>query len=330
MTGAAGGAVDVAVVVVAYDSADVLPGLVASLPAGLEGLSWQLVLVDNDSRDDGCDVVRRLLPGATVVRTGRNGGYAAGINAGVVAAPPHEAVLVLNPDVRLHPGCGRTLLTALRTPGTGVVVPRLVDGEGRLIATIRREPTLLRAVADALVGGDRAGRLPASFGEVVTDPAAYDEPQDVDWAEGSTMLLSARCLRRVGRWDESFFLYSEETDFALRAGDAGFAVRFVPAARAVHLEGGSRAVPALWALLTVNRVRLFHKRHGPVATTAYWAALVAREAGRAALGRPTNRASLRALLDLRRLRRAQSAADLAPRRQVRAVARGGAGVSEAS
>jgi N-acetylglucosaminyl-diphospho-decaprenol L-rhamnosyltransferase len=57
--------------------------------------------------------------------------------------------------------------------------------------------------------------------------------------------------------DESFFLYSEETDFALRAGDLGFETAFVPNAKVTHLGGESRVSPALWSLLTVNRVRLY-------------------------------------------------------------------------
>ncbi len=101
-----------------------------------------------------------------------------------------------------------------------------------------------------------------------------------------------------GPWDESFFLYSEETDFALRARDAGFVTRYDPRAHAVHLEGDSRRNPALWALLACNRVRLYRRRHGRAATTAFYAAVLAREASRAVLGRRPARAAVRALLAL--------------------------------
>ncbi|MGF1664173.1 MAG: glycosyltransferase [Kineosporiaceae bacterium] len=301
MTARDGAAVDVLVAVVTYDSAGLLPGLLESLPAGLEGLTWHLVVADNDSSDGSADLAARLAPQATVVRTGRNGGYAAGVNAAVAAGPGSGAVLVLNPDVRLGPGCARELCRALAASGTGIAVPRLVDGRGRLIETIRREPTVLRAVADAVLGARRAGRVPG-LGEVVTAASCYDRPAVVDWAEGSTVLVSRECWDRCGPWDESFFLYSEETDFALRAGDAGLAARYVPTARAVHLEGDSRTAPGLWALLTLNKVRLFARRRGRAATAAYWLALVAREAGRAVLGRDTSRAAVRALLSPAALR----------------------------
>jgi N-acetylglucosaminyl-diphospho-decaprenol L-rhamnosyltransferase len=293
--------VDVAVVVVTYNSEPLLADLFASLDEGLGGASWQLVVVDNASADDTVATARRLNAAATVVETGRNAGYAAGINAGVAGAPAHGAVLVLNPDVRLRPGCVPELLRALALAGTGIAVPRLVDGDGRLIHTMRREPSVLRTLGDAVLGARRAGLIPV-LGEVVTDPRRYTEPAVVDWAEGSTVLVSAQAWQLCGPWDESFFLYSEETDFALRVRDRGLVTRYVPTAEAIHLEGDSRESPGLWCLLNLNRVRLFRRRHGRLRTIAYWAALCLREGTRAVQGRATSRAALRALLSPRRLR----------------------------
>ncbi|WP_101523664.1 glycosyltransferase family 2 protein [Nocardioides houyundeii] len=292
--------VDVAVVVVTYNSADVLPGLLDSLAAGLSGLSWQLVVVDNGSHDDGVARSLDLVPGCTVVRMGRNAGYAAGLNAGVSAAPPHRAVLVLNPDVRLEPGCVALLLDALGS-GVGIAVPRLADSGGHLHLSMRREPTVLRALGDAVLGTRRAGRW-SLLGELVTDPRAYDGPATPDWAEGSTQLISVRCWQTCGGWDESFFLYSEETEYGLRARDAGYATAYVPAARATHLQGESTTSAGLWALLVANRVRLHRRRHGWLSGTAFWGVVVLREASRAAVGRPTSRAALKMLTSSRRMR----------------------------
>ncbi len=285
----------VAVVVVTYHSAPLLADLLASLPAGLAGLGWHLTVADNGSTDATVPTLRRLARVATVVEMGANRGYAAGVNAAVAAARPHTAVLVLNPDVRLEPGCVPRLLHTLRQPGTGVAVPRLRDGRGRLIPSLRREPTILRALGDLVLGAERAGRFPV-LGEVVTDPRRYRDPATADWAEGSTLLISAECWRACGPWEESFFLYSEETDFALRARDAGFATRFNPDAGAVHLEGDSRRSPPLWALLTRNRVRLYRRRHGRLASAGFFVAVLLREGSRAAMGRRPSRAAVRALL----------------------------------
>ena len=117
-----------------------------------------------------------------------------------------------------------------------------------------------------------------------------------DWATGAIMLMSARCLAGSGPWDESFFLYSEETEFALRARDKGFVIRYVPEAEVTHLGGESGVSPRLWSLLQVNRIRLYRKRHTAGATAVFWAAVMLRESSRAALGRARSRAALAALL----------------------------------
>lgn len=311
LNGQLSGAEVVAVVVVTYNSEEVLGDLLASLEPGMAGVRWHLTVADNDSRDGSVAAVRRLAPGATVVEVGRNAGYAAGINTAVAAAAPHTAILILNPDVRLSPGCVPVLLAALRQPGTGLAVPRLVDAHGALIESMRREPRVTRLLGETLLGSRLAGRVPR-LSEVVTGPDRYRHPTPTDWAEGSTLLVSRQCWDRCAPWDESFFLYSEETDFALRARDAGLVTRFVPAAGAVHLEGGSGSTPRLWALLTLNRLRLFGRRHGRVHTAAFWAVLVLREASRAVIGKRTSAMAVRALLSPSRLRERPGPHTVAP------------------
>ncbi|MFZ3474667.1 glycosyltransferase [Streptomyces sp. 2.9] len=298
-----GAAGPVAVVVVTWNSARVLPEFLASLPEGMAGLDWRLVVADNDSADDTVDLLRALAPEATVVQTGRNAGYAAGVNAALDAAAGWEggfsAALVCNPDVRMRRGCAGLLVAALGAPlggggRVGISVPLLREEDGTLHYSLRRESRVTRALGEAVIGNRRAGRFPL-WSELVTDPAAYRRATVADWATGALMALSPECLDACGAWDESFFLYSEETEYCLRAGDRGFATRLEPAAEAVHLGGDSQVSPRLWTLLTLNRVRLYGRRHGPAATTAFRAAVLLRETSRAALGRPASRAAARAL-----------------------------------
>ncbi len=306
----------VAVLVVTWNSEKVLPEFLATLPEGMAGLDWRLVVADNDSRDGTVEMLRELAPGATVIRTGRNGGYAAGLNAALAAAGRWEggfrAAVVCNPDVRMRRGCGRALVegldAALPDGGrVGITVPLLYEEDGRtLVRSLRREPSVVRAFGEAVLGNRRAGRFPR-LGELVTDPAAYRGATRADWATGALMALSAACVAGCGPWDESFFLYSEETEFCLRARDAGWATRLEPAAAAVHLGGRSRVSPRLWTLLTVNRVRLHRRRHGVAAGAAFWAAVLLRELSRALLGKAPSRAAAATLLSPSRLRRVRRA-----------------------
>jgi GT2 family glycosyltransferase len=283
----------IAIVVITWNSARPLPGLLESLPEGMRGTRYQLVIADNASADDTVAVARRMAPDCTVVDTGRNAGYAAGFNAGLSAARSYDAALILNPDIRLSPGSIARLYQALRDD-VGIAVPRIRNEDGTVARSLRREPTIARALGEAVLG-QRAGRF-SPLGETVVDNEVYNRPAAPDWATGAIMLMSDRCLAECGQWDESFFLYSEETEFALRARDRGFVTRYVPEAEVTHLGGESGVSPRLWSLLQVNRVRLYRKRHTAGATVVFWSAVMLRESSRAALGRARSRAAAAALL----------------------------------
>ncbi|GAA0952093.1 glycosyltransferase family 2 protein [Virgisporangium aurantiacum] len=279
----------IAVVVVTYNSAALIEDLVASLAPGLRGLNWHLTVADNASRDGSVEAVRRYAPYAHVVETGAE------------KAGPFDAVLVLNPDIRLAADCVPELLTLLRRRGAGIAVPKIVRANGDFSPSLRRDPTILRAFGDAVLGGKRTSRF-ALLGESVTDRGRYTGVTTVDWAEGSIMLIDKACWDACGGWDETFFLYSEETEYALRARDLGFTMMYTPHANARHLEGDAATNPPLWALMTLNRVRLYRRRHNAVATGVFWAMVLLREASRAALGSEPSRRATRALLSRRRFR----------------------------
>ena len=286
----------ITVVIVTYNSADVIADLLLSLPDGFEGANCaETIIVDNASQDETLSMVVDLAPEATLIRMPRNAGYAAAINRAIHRARPSDAVLVLNADVRLRAGAVHHLVQALADNQVGVAVPRLVDESGTTSHSLRRRPTVGRAFGEAVLGGRLAGRF-SPLGEVITDSGPYETAGAVDWASGAVWLVSRRCLEAVGDWDESFFLYCEETDFALRAHDAGFKVWYVPDAIVEHIGGDAHHAPDLWALLTVNRVRLFWMLHRLVANAAYLAAIVLGTGARAALGRRTDRRALAALV----------------------------------
>jgi GT2 family glycosyltransferase len=287
----------IAVVIVTFNSAEVLGDCLRSLPSQGVELS-EVVVADNASRDASVAVAEAAteLP-IQVVQLGRNAGYAAAINAGtaVLDSRKLDAVFVMNPDCRLRPDTLLLLANALREPGRGIAVPRLVNPDGSLQPSLRRKPTVRGALAEAVVGGARAGRI-GTLGELVTDPRVYERPGLAAWATGAAMLISADAARDVGPWDESFLLYSEETEYIFRAADRGWTLWYEPTAVVEHIGGDSGRNPTLAALLVVNKVRLFRQRRGALAWSAYYLAVVFGEAVRALAGRRTARATVVALV----------------------------------
>lgn len=254
------------VVVVTFDNEAHLGRLLRSLRREAAGTAMRVVVVDNGSGDGTLDVARAHQDVLTVSGHG-NLGYAGGINVGTERLGDVDAVLVLNADLVVEPGSVAALLRRLDRAEAGVVLPMLLDEEGVVQPSLRREPSVTRALGDAVLGrflGDR----PAWLSETVRDPTAYAWPHPVDWGTGAAVLVRAEAVRAIGAWDERFFLYSEETDYCRRAREAGWEVWFEPAARVRHAQGGSGRSPDLTALLQVNRVRYARKHRSAGAAGA--------------------------------------------------------------
>jgi GT2 family glycosyltransferase len=283
------------IVIVTYNSASVLPGLLNSLPAGLEGVKeFEIIVVDNQSADNSVDTALAHAMRPRVIRMGRNTGYAAAINAGAATVHPGRNLLILNPDVRLLPGVASLLVDRLRDPSVGVAVPRILTEDGITRLSLRREPSLTTTWSDAILGGTLSARI--GTGEMVGDPAIYDRGGLIEWATGAILAVAARARSVVGDWDESFFLYMEEVEYLRRLRDCGFSVAYVPHAKAIHLEGDYNKNPHLSALLSTNRIRYHRRYHGPLSTTMFRLSIVVGEGIRALYGPPGHRASMRAAL----------------------------------
>lgn len=260
--------VAVSLIVVTFNSAKELPGLAESLVAGLRNVdSHELIIVDNDSTDDSVELAQRLWPDAVVLATGRNGGYAAGINTAAAKANPDNHLLVLNPDVELMPEAVSRMLQDLTPRDVGVVVPKMLEADGSISFSLRRDPTLLRLWATALLGGYSAARL--GLAEMVTTSRQYGVAHDVEWATGAAFLIDRSCHDDVGPWDESFFLYSEEVEYCQRVRDQGFRIRYCPSAVVRHSGGASGQSRELYELLADNREVLYARSHGPIARAAF-------------------------------------------------------------
>lgn len=284
------------IIVVTYQSSRHIDALLDSLPAACPGMEYATVVVDNHSTDGTAEAVERRTD-ARVVRSGGNVGYAAGINAGMREIGRNvDAVAILNPDLTLREDCLRRLAQALHDPGVGVAAPRLVDDHEHVQPSIFLAPTAGRAWGDAVLGR-RMPRRPHWSREAVYDQAVYDVAADVFCASGAAWLVAMDAARAVGDWDERFFLFSEEIDYARRLSETGFRFVYVPSAVAQHVGSGSGTSPDLAALMAVNRVRAFRDGHGRAAVAAYHAASVTRAALRA--WQPGSRRALAHLVGLR-------------------------------
>jgi exopolysaccharide biosynthesis WecB/TagA/CpsF family protein len=251
------------VIVVTHNSAADVHRLLTDIRRELVSQPTELIVVDNDSNDDTVSVIGEVASEATLVRAQGNLGYAAAINLGLgELSDDVTTVVVLNPDLRLRPGGLDALRSRLEKSGAAVVAPQIVDPSGDRYPSIKFEPTISRALGAAVFGSRIFPGRPTWLSTVEYNEESYRHAHPVHWTTGAALMFRRDVIDRIGLWDESFFLYSEETDFCRRVRDAGLSIWYEPAAVVEHIGGGSGRSIDLDVLQEVNKLR-FARKHRP-------------------------------------------------------------------
>jgi N-acetylglucosaminyl-diphospho-decaprenol L-rhamnosyltransferase len=267
---------DVAVVIVTWNVRELVLEAIRSLYADLasSGLAAEVWVVDSASSDGTIKAIRSAFPQTHLIASTENLGFGRANNLAlheIGFGQPNPgrdlptAVYLLNPDTITHPGATRTLYDALLSqPTAGLVGAHLAYGNGTFQHSAFGFPGLRQLWVEffptpgRLIEGSFNGRYPQTA-------YAGSSPFPVDCVLGATMMLRREVIQQTGMFDEQFFMYCEEIDWAWRIHKAGWQIYCVPTARVTHLGGQStglvrpRAVVDLWT----SRLRLFDKHYPP-------------------------------------------------------------------
>jgi N-acetylglucosaminyl-diphospho-decaprenol L-rhamnosyltransferase len=224
--------VAVSAVVVNYNAGRVLADCVASLRA--DGVA-EVVVVDNDSRDESLESLRQRDKDTICTAAGENLGYGRAANLGARSCHGRH-LLVCNPDVVVRPGTVAALIGLLdRDPSIGIVGPRLVNDDGTLYPSARAFPSLVDAVGHGLIGHFRPDN-PFSRRYKLLD-WDHNETKAVDWVSGAFFVVRRDLWDAIDGFDPSYFMYMEDVDLCWRARHAGWRVVYEPSGEVVHLQG---------------------------------------------------------------------------------------------
>jgi N-acetylglucosaminyl-diphospho-decaprenol L-rhamnosyltransferase len=217
----------------------------------------EIVVVDNDSVEPP-----ELPSEVRLIRNKENVGFARAHNTGI-AASGGDPVVIINPDTVVERDFFEHLSEFVsKNPRVGIAGPRILDSDGKLQLSARRE---ISALSGFLGRTSLLTRLfPKSSIVKSQFPAVTDQshPTSVDWVSGACMVIRRDTLRDVGPLDERFFMYFEDADLCRRARAAGWLVYYLPQVEIVHQTGASsRSKPkAIWLLH--KSAFLYHRKHG--------------------------------------------------------------------
>lgn len=289
----------VGIVVINFRTPGLVKDCLAALGPELEANDARVAVVDNFSNDGSAEAIADWLRTGDLwksrvflIRSPANEGFSGGNNIGVAAldAPYY---LLLNSDAQVRPGALKAMLdAAAREAGAGIIAPRLEDADGTpQISCFRFHSPLSEFLAAAATAP-----LDRLFGFAVVPMPIADAPIACDWASFACVLLRRAALDDTGVMDEGYFMYFEDADQCRALKKHGWRVVYEPAARVIHLRGGSSPVKSSLqakkrppAYYYAARTRYFRKTYGPLglyAANLMWLAGRGVARARSLFGKP--------------------------------------------
>jgi len=250
----------VSVVIVNWNTRDMVLRLLASLSAPNERCSHklELIVVDNNSSDGSVEAIRREFPAMKLVAQSENRGFAGGVNPGTrVATQP--LVLLLNSDTQTSRASIKEAAKYMAEfPQVGILGPQVLSPQRSPQSSAWRDPSLTWMALSA-VGLSKL--KPFNFERYHEKP--FKEARAVDCVSGCAMMIRRDLLNELGGFDEDYFMYFEETDFCVRVRRRGKQVHHALVGEFLHEEGGTSKTVRLRTFLDFRRSQiLFHRKHG--------------------------------------------------------------------
>ncbi len=254
--------VALSIVIVNYETPEHTMQCIRSIYRHAPSKSFEIILIDNDSRDGSLPLIREAFPEILCIETGANLGFARANNLGISNARG-EYVLLLNSDTKI-PGdaLDRMLGYLSANPSAGAVgVRQLDDDDGNLQLSWGSFPTFFSEIVRKVV----------HFRLSINDQAVRDYLQqkfsgrsEVDWVSGSCLMARRDTLVKAGLLDGRFFMYFEDIDLCRRIKDMGFSIHYDADATIIHYGGVSAKKNIMNVLLEYRKSQIYftHKYYG--------------------------------------------------------------------
>ncbi len=221
-------------------------------------------MVDNHSTDGSVESVRRDFPQVKLLCLPENKGFAAGVNQGAEVANG-DFFFFLNNDAFLLEDSPKILAELMQADRSiGVCGPKLIGGEGSFQLSFGFDPSpisewKLRKMHKRLRAGDRSFSIKLE--------SRYSRETEVDWVTGGALMVRKETFRRVGGFDETFFMYFEDADFCRRIRQLGLKTLYVPTSKVVHIGGQSKRDGGAEIAIEYRRGQLhYYRKHWNAAT----------------------------------------------------------------
>lgn len=254
---------DLSVIAVNWNTRELLRDCLKSVYEQAGNVNFEVIVIDNASVDDSCNMVRGLFPKVTLIANDTNKGYAAALNQGMRVARGRYFLLLNSDTVVCDSAIEKTIKYADEHPQVGVVGCQVWRSSDKVQMTCFSFPSVLTLLFDALAL-NRVFYRSHFFGRKGMRWWLRDSERQVDVVSGVFMLVRREAIDEVGLMDEDYFFLCEETDWCYRFSKAGWKMMFWPGASIVHVGGGMQSrkkAAAKMMVQTQKSLLIFFKKH---------------------------------------------------------------------
>lgn len=240
------------VIILNYNVRYFLEACIRSVQTAITELDAEIIVIDNNSPDDSCEMMRNTFPEIQLIANKENVGFAKANNQGVEVAKG-EYVCILNPDTIVAEDTFTQLLQFAETKeNLGSIGCKLVDGSGAFLPESKRNiPTPMVSVKKIL--GNKNSKYYSEVHE--------DEIGKVDILVGAFMLMKKSVYKTVAGFDEDYFMYGEDIDLSYKIKKAGFQNYYYGKTSVIHYKGESTLKDKTYAKRFYGAMQLFYKKH---------------------------------------------------------------------
>jgi GT2 family glycosyltransferase len=249
------------VIILSYNVRYFLELSVLSVQSALEHIEGEIIVVDNNSQDDSCEMMKQRFPNVKLIENKDNSGFPKGNNTGVAIAKG-EYICILNPDtVVAEDTFTKVLAFAERQKDLGIVGVKLIDGAGGFLPESKRGVPTPFVAFTKMTGLYKLFPRVKVLGKYYAQQLAENETGKVDILVGAFMLVKRDLYQELGGFDENCFMYSDDVDLSYRMLLKGKSNYYYPETTVIHYKGESTVKDGIYMKRFQESMQFFYKKH---------------------------------------------------------------------
>ncbi|WP_225035496.1 glycosyltransferase family 2 protein [Winogradskyella sp. SM1960] len=240
------------VIILNYNVRYFLELCLKSVEAAIANIDAEIIVIDNNSPDDSCDMVKQLFPAVKLIENKENLGFSKGNNIGVAKAKG-DYLCILNPDTVVAEDTFTKLIKFTDSKDNlGIVGCQLIDGKGKFLPESKRNIPTPKVSLKKVLG---------STNDYYANHLSSEDTGKVDVLVGAFMWLKKEVYEAVGGFDEDYFMYGEDIDLSYKIVKAGYDNFYFGNTTVIHYKGESTLKDSKYAKRFYGAMQIFYKKH---------------------------------------------------------------------